>query len=112
MLEGLFGGKNVEKVLFFLLKNQKCYGKQLSDVFDQALSPFQKILDRLENKGILVSFLIGIYLNYSKLSFNTAPVFAEDTNAVYRANHPLLKRGFGACHSVFLFSNSVSDRST
>lgn len=59
MLEPLFGGKNVEKVLFFLLKNERCYGRQLSLVFKQSLSPFQKVLDRLESGGILVSFLVG-----------------------------------------------------
>lgn len=49
----------MEKVLFFLLKNRSCYGSQLSKVFEQALSPIQKVLDRLEDGGIIVSFLEG-----------------------------------------------------
>lgn len=64
MLEAIFGGKNVEKALFFLLINEHCYGKQLSRVFEQALSPFQKVLDRLESGGILVSFLEGKTRSY------------------------------------------------
>lgn len=59
MLEELFGGKNIERILFFLLMNQRCYGQQLSKAFQQALSPFQKALDRLENGGVVVSFLEG-----------------------------------------------------
>src|SRR3972149_11545808 len=59
MLEPIFGGKNIERVLFFLLINHRCYGRQLSCIFQQALSPIQKALDRLERGGIIVSFLEG-----------------------------------------------------
>jgi hypothetical protein len=59
MLEKLFGGKNIEKIFFFLLINQRCYGHQLSKTFNQSVSPFQKTLDRLERGGIIVSFLEG-----------------------------------------------------
>jgi len=59
MLEPLFGSKTIERILFFLLKNNRCYGAQLSKVFNEALSPFQKGLDRLEAGGIIVSFLEG-----------------------------------------------------
>ncbi len=59
MLEKLFGGKNIEKVFFFLLINQRCYGHQLSKIFNQSVSVFQKTLDRLESGGIVVSFLEG-----------------------------------------------------
>ena len=59
MLEKLFGGKNIEKVFFFLLINQRCYGQQLSRIFEQSVSPFQKALDRLESGSIVVSFLEG-----------------------------------------------------
>jgi len=64
MLEPLFGNKNIEKIFFFLIINKKCYGTQLSRIFDQALSPFQNSLDRLESGGILVSFLEGRVRNY------------------------------------------------
>ncbi len=59
MLESLFGSKTIEKILFYLLANDRCYGSQLSRVFDESLSPFQKGLDRLEAGGIIVSFLEG-----------------------------------------------------
>ena len=42
-----------------MLINERCYGQQLIRNFKQALSPFQKVLDRLENGGIAVSFLEG-----------------------------------------------------
>lgn len=75
MLEPIFGSKNVEKVLFFLLVNQNCYGTQLSKVFNQALSPFQRILDRLEEGGIIVSFLAGKTRLYQ---FNPRYPFLEE----------------------------------
>lgn len=59
MLESLFGSNSVEKILFFLLINNRCYGTQLSKVFEKPLSPFQKGLDRLEAGNILVSLLEG-----------------------------------------------------
>lgn len=59
MLEPLFGSKSIEKILFFMLINNKCYGSQLSKVFEESLSPFQKGLDRLERGNIIVSFLEG-----------------------------------------------------
>lgn len=59
MLEAVFGGKKIEKILFYILMNNSCYAKMLSNCFNEALSPFQKALDRLENGGIVVSFLEG-----------------------------------------------------
>ncbi len=59
MLDYLFGNTNIEKILFFLLVNKRCYGSQLKRTFKQALSPIQNALDRLEYGGILVSFLEG-----------------------------------------------------
>lgn len=59
MLESLFGSKSIEKILFYLLKNHRCYGSELSRTFQEPLSPFQKGLDRLETGGIVVSFLEG-----------------------------------------------------
>ncbi len=78
MLESIFGGKNIEKVLFFLLVNQHCYGRQLSRVFNQALSPFQKVLDRLENGNVIVSFLEGKTRIYQ---FNPRYPFLQELKA-------------------------------
>jgi hypothetical protein len=83
MLEPIFGTKNMEKVLFFLLMNQHCYGQQLSREFDEALSPFQKVLDRLENGGIVVSFLEGKTRSYQ---FNPRyPFLKELKSFLYKA---------------------------
>ncbi len=59
MLEILFGNKNIEKILFYLLLNEKCYAHELTKVFQSSLSPLQKSLEKLELAGILVSFLEG-----------------------------------------------------
>ncbi|MCB1107747.1 MAG: winged helix-turn-helix transcriptional regulator [Chlamydiia bacterium] len=59
MLEPIFGSKTIEKILFYVLKNDQTYGSQLSKIFQGSLSSFQKGLDRLETGAILVSFQIG-----------------------------------------------------
>jgi len=75
MMEPIFGGKNIEKILFFLLKNERCYGQQLSRTFLTALSPFQKALDRLEDGGVIVSFLVGRTRSYQ---FNPRYPFLQE----------------------------------
>lgn len=75
MLEQLFGSKNIEKVIFFLLVNERCYGKQLSSVFNQAIFPLQNALDRLEKGGVIVSFLEGRNRVYQ---FNPRYPFLEE----------------------------------
>lgn len=59
MLELLFGNQNLEKIFFFLLRNEKCYGKQIADRFETALSPVQRTLGKLEKAGVIISFLVG-----------------------------------------------------
>jgi len=59
MLEVLFGNKNTEKILFYLIVNEKCYASELKMRFQTALSPIQKCLDKLEAAGVLVNFPIG-----------------------------------------------------
>lgn len=59
MLEYLFSNKNVEKVLMFLVLHEKTYAAQLSRTFKTALDPIQKTLRKLEEGGVLVSFLEG-----------------------------------------------------
>lgn len=36
MLESLFGNPIIEKVMFFLLVNEKCYPSQLKNAFHQS----------------------------------------------------------------------------
>lgn len=78
MLEPIFGNKNIEKILFFLLTNSKCYATQLSTLFDEALSPLQNALIRLENGSIIVSFLEGKTRSYQ---FNPRYPFLPELKA-------------------------------
>ncbi len=59
MLEGLFGSKVLEKILFYLLLNDTSYGREMEKIFPESLSTLQKGLDRLESGGIIVSQLQG-----------------------------------------------------
>jgi DNA-binding transcriptional ArsR family regulator len=59
MLESLFGNPVIEKVLFYLLENEKTYASHLRKVFDSPLFSFQRALERLEKGGIVVSTMEG-----------------------------------------------------
>lgn len=59
MLEYLFANKNVEKILMYLSLHGKAHATQLSRTFDSALDPIQKTLRKLEEGGLLASFLEG-----------------------------------------------------
>lgn len=64
MLESLFGNPVIEKVLFYLLKNETSYPSQLRSVFQMPLYSFQRALGRLEKGGIIVSQREGKTLLY------------------------------------------------
>lgn len=53
MIHQLFANKSVEKILFFLLLNGRCYGTQLAQRLDTPLTPLQHSLQKLEKSGIL-----------------------------------------------------------
>ncbi len=59
MLEPLFGNINVERILFYLCKNEECYALELSRVLNVPLTSLQRALDRLEFGGIIASSLVG-----------------------------------------------------
>lgn len=59
MLEYLFANKNVEKVLMYLCLHGKANATELSRSFGSALDPIQKTLRKLEEGGLLASFLEG-----------------------------------------------------
>lgn len=59
MLEYLFANKNVEKILMYLSLHGKVHATQLSRSFHSSLDPIQKTLRKLEEGGLLVSFLEG-----------------------------------------------------
>ena len=64
MLESLFGTPIIEKILFYLLINEKSYPSQLKNIFQSPLYSFQKALERLEKGGIVVSHREGKTLIY------------------------------------------------
>ena len=55
MLSTLFGSKNVELVLYYLICHEKCYAKALSNEFNIAINGIQYALQKLEKDGVLVS---------------------------------------------------------
>ncbi len=59
MLEYLFANKNVEKILIYLFLHGKANATELSRSFKSSLDPIQKTLRKLEEGGLLVSFLEG-----------------------------------------------------
>ncbi len=59
MLEYLFSNKNVEKVLIYLSLHGKTHATELRHIFKSSLDPIQKTLRKLEEGGLLVSFLEG-----------------------------------------------------
>lgn len=59
MLEYLFANKNVEKILMYLFLHDKANATELSRAFETSLDPIQKTLRKLEEGGLLVSFLEG-----------------------------------------------------
>ena len=84
MLESLFGNVNIERVLFSLLVDERCYATQLKNKFNCSLSPIQQALERLEHGGIVVSFLEGRTRIYQ---FNPRYPFLEELKS-------LLEKGY------------------
>ena len=59
MLETLFGSKNSERVLIFLLTREEGYAREIARTFNTSPTPIQNQLEKLENGGVLVSKKIG-----------------------------------------------------
>jgi hypothetical protein len=78
VLESLFGNPIIEKVMFFLLVNEKCYPSQLKNTFQSPLYSFQRALARLEKGGIIVSHSEGKTLIYQ---FNPRYPFLNELKA-------------------------------
>ena len=78
MLESLFGNPVIEKIVFYLFTNEKCYPSQLKEVFQVPLYSFQRALGRLEKGGIIVSHREGKTLLYQ---FNPRYPFLQELRA-------------------------------
>jgi len=59
MLESLFGSKNRERVLQYILANHQGYAKEIADFYSSSIDPIQKQLERLEAGGVLASQTAG-----------------------------------------------------
>ena len=59
MLEGLLGSVDAERALLFIAGRGSGYGKEIADFWGATLSSVQKILDRLERGGVLISQRVG-----------------------------------------------------
>lgn len=59
MFEQLFGSRIIEKVLFYMEANKKCFASELRKSFGIPIFGIQRALARLENQGILVSIVEG-----------------------------------------------------
>lgn len=95
MLEGLCGNKNVQRILFFLFVNGKCYGSQLHKALKTSLTPLQKALSRLEKGGVIMSAYEGKTRMYQ---FNPSfPLLNELEPLLKKAYtlYSLLKKGPG-----------------
>lgn len=87
MMEQLFGNVVIEKILFFLIVNEKCYPSQLKNTFQVPLYSFQRALARLEKGGILVSFREGKTLLYE---FNPRYPFLAELKAFLQKAYQFL----------------------
>ena len=59
MLEAIFGSKNRERVLQFILANGDGYAKEIADFYGTSVDPIQKQLEKMELGGVMVSKNVG-----------------------------------------------------
>lgn len=87
MFKSLFGCQSIEKILFYLLINERCYAQQIHRMLHTPLTPIQKALTRLEQGGILISYQDGKARIYQ---FNPDyPLLAELEMLLKKAFHHL-----------------------
>ncbi len=59
MLNLLFGNQTTEYILFYLLRNDHAYARQLATRFSLAINSIQNTLLKLEKANILISYTQG-----------------------------------------------------
>jgi hypothetical protein len=59
VLEALFGNGNIERVLFYLLRNGEAYPSGMAMAFGSTVTPIQRQLARLEAGNVVASRLVG-----------------------------------------------------
>ncbi len=85
MIESILGSTNAERILVYLLVREKGHAREIAAFYETDLSPVQKQLQKFENGGILVSFLVGKTRVYQ---FNPAYAFLNELKE-------LLEKAFG-----------------
>lgn len=73
MLDELFGSKNRERVLQYILANGQGYAKEIADFYDSSVDPIKKQLERLEEGSILVTQTVGrtrLFMFNPRYAFN------------------------------------------
>ncbi|HXF29701.1 MAG TPA: DUF6314 family protein [Chlamydiales bacterium] len=95
MLDAFFGNKSIERILFFLFVNGRCYATQMSKILQVPLTPLQKAFDRLEKEGIIISDFEG---NTRFFQFNPAHPLLDEVELLLKKAYTLLlseeKRSF------------------
>lgn len=81
MLESLVGSTSAERVLMFLTAREIGYAREIAQAFDVAPSQIQRVLDRMERDGLLVSGVIGRTRLYE---FNPHFAFREQVRALFK----------------------------
>ncbi|MFA6237416.1 MAG: hypothetical protein WC635_08835 [Bacteriovorax sp.] len=59
MLEGLFGNKSAEKVMFSIFLHGELHASAIAQIHKTALDPIKKQLERFEESGFLISRTVG-----------------------------------------------------
>ena len=79
MLDELFGSKNRERVLQYIVVNKEGYAKEIADFYTSSVDPIKKQLERLETGSILVSQTVG---RTRLFMFNPRYAFKEELIAL------------------------------
>jgi len=79
MLEDLFGSKNRERVLQYILANKQGYAREIANFYTSSIDPIQKQLERLELGGVLVSHTVG---KTRVFMFNPRYAFLDELTAL------------------------------
>jgi hypothetical protein len=97
MLEYLFANKNVEKILIYLCLHEKAHATELKKCFRSSLDPIQKTLKKLEEGGLLVSFLVG---KTRLFQWNTRYPFLQELQVLARKVYTYLPEDMQAIFQI------------
>ncbi|HSW86005.1 MAG TPA: winged helix-turn-helix domain-containing protein [Rhabdochlamydiaceae bacterium] len=87
MLEKLFGNAVIEKILFYLFVNERCYASKLRAIFAIPLYSVQNALSRLEQGGVIVRHAEGKTQIYQ---FNPRYPFLSELKAFLKKAYAFL----------------------